>query len=193
MLISRWDKGSHRIRRESAMFATTYKYFKFGPTSQITIEAIKRQYRELAMRWHPDRPNGNLEAMQTINAEFDQLRKRYYNVHESQSGATYTDEAQDTYDTVTANFVEIIDRLVHMDGVGIEICGTFLWLDGNTYAHKTEIKGLGFRWASKKRRWFLAPEGWRKKGHRELTMGEIRSNYGSKRVAEGYGRKALEA
>lgn len=174
------------------MFAT-YKYFKFGPTAQITIEAIKRQYRELAMRWHPDRPNGDLSAMQEVNAEFDALRKRYYNVHESQSGAVYTDETQDTYDTTTENFVEIIDKLIRMDGVGIEICGTFLWLDGNTYAHKAEIKELGFRWASKKRRWFLAPEGWCKKGHRELTMGEIRSNYGSKRVTEGYGRRALEA
>lgn len=166
------------------MFATTYKFFKFGVTEQITIESIKRQYRKLALENHPDR-GGDVEVMAAINAEFDQLRKRYYNVHESQSGSVYTDETQQTMDNVTANFEAIIAELIKMEGVGIEICGSFIWLDGNTYAHKAEIKALGFRWASKKRRWFLAPEGWRKKGHRELSMGEIRANYGSQRVAAG--------
>ena len=172
------------------MFATTYKYFKFHTTSTITIEAIKRQYRKLAMENHPDR-GGDLKVMQAINAEFDQLRKRYYNVHESQSGSVYTDENQTEYDNVTANFEAIIAELIKLDGVGIEICGSFIWLDGNTYEHRAEIKALGFRWASKKKRWFLAPEGWRKKGHRELTMGEIRNAYGSERVAAGKYVKAL--
>ena len=98
----------------------------------------------------------------------------------------------DGMDNVTANFEHIIEQLLKMQGVGIEVCGTFLWLDGDTYAHRKEIKELGFRWASKKRRWFLAPEGWRKRGRRELTMTEIRTNYGSQRVEAGRYVKALE-
>lgn len=172
---------------------TTYKFFKFYAGQQITIESVKKQYRKLAMENHPDR-GGDLKTMQAINAEFDQLRKRYYNVHESQSGAVYTDFQQEGVDNVTANFEAIIEELLKMEGVGIEICGSFLWLDGNTYQYKTEIKAMGFKWASKKKRWFLAPEGWRKRGHRELSMGEIRANYGSQRVAAGkYVRKELKA
>lgn len=174
------------------MFATTYKHFQFRVTETITIEAIKRQYRKLAMENHPDR-GGDLRTMQEINAEFDALRKRYYNVHETESGSTYTDENQTSYDNITAQFEAIIERLIKMEGVGIEICGSFLWLDGNTYEHKSEIKEMGFRWASKKRRWFLAPEGWKKKGRRELSMGEIRGAYGSERVAAGRHILALEA
>lgn len=176
------------------MYNTTYKFFKFRTSETITIEAIKRQYRKLALENHPDR-GGDEEAMKAINAEFDALRKRYYNVHESQSGATYRDEKQDAPDNVTAHFEEIIEQLLKMDGVGIEICGSFIWLDGNTYAHKAEIKALGFKWASKKKKWFLAPEGWRKMGRRELSMDEIRDNYGSQRVAAGryVGRKKLTA
>ena len=161
-----------------------YKYFKFHAGQQITIEAIKRQYRKLALENHPDR-GGDEATMKAINAEFDTLRKRYYNIHESQSGATYRDENQDAPDNVTANFEAIIEELLKMDGVGIEICGSFIWLDGNTYAHKMEIKALGFRWASKKKKWFLAPEGWKKLGRRELSMDEIRESYGSQRVAAG--------
>ena len=176
------------------MYNTTYKFFKFRTSETISIEAIKRQYRKLALENHPDR-GGDEETMKAINAEFDILRKRYYNVHESQSGATYRDDRQDGMDDVTARFTEIIDQLIKMEGVGIEICGSFIWLDGETYPHKAEIKALGFKWASKKRRWFLAPEGWRKMGRRELSMDEIRDNYGSKRVAAGryVGRKKLTA
>lgn len=160
-------------------------YFKFRANEPITIEKIKKMYHELALRWHPDRPNGDLATMQAINAEFDQLRKRYYNVHEAQNGNVYTDETQDRSDDVTANFIDIIDQLIHMEGLLIEVCGSFLWLGGNTYEHKAEIKAMGFRWASKKKRWFLAPKDWKKKGRRELSMDEIRENYGSRVVSTG--------
>ena len=176
------------------MFATNYKHFHFGPTETITIEAIKRQYRKLAMQWHPDR-GGDLKTMQEINAEFDALKKRYYNVHESatQKGATYTDESQDRPDDVTDRFVEIIDALLKMEGVGIEICGSFVWLSGNTYEYKDEIKALGARWARKKRQWFIAPADWKKKGKREYDMDHIRSKYGSQVVREGATPKAHKA
>lgn len=174
------------------MFATTYKHFHFRSTQTITIEEVKRQYRKLAMENHPDL-GGDLKTMQEINAEFDILRKRYYNVHESQSGSTYTDETQETVDEVTANFEAIIEALLKMEGVGVEICGKFIWLDGNTYAHKTEIKALGFKWASKKKKWFLAPADWRKRDRREWTMGEIRAAHGSKRVTNAKTRPALVA
>jgi curved DNA-binding protein CbpA len=176
------------------MFATNFKHFSFRTTETITIEAIKRQYHKLAMRWHPDRDGGDLKTMQEINAEFDELRKRYYNVHEGKNGSTYTDENQTTTTDVDDRFVEIIDQLIKMDGVGIEICGSFIWLSGNTYTHKADIKALGFRWASKKKMWFLAPQGWKKRGRRELGMDEIRGTYGSVKVAAGqYQRKALVA
>ena len=40
-----------------------------------TVEAIKKLYRTLAMRWHPDRPGGDLETMQIINAQYHQALK----------------------------------------------------------------------------------------------------------------------
>lgn len=172
----------------------TYKYFRFGATETITIESIKRQYRKLAMRWHPDRNGGDLRVMQEINAEFDKLKKRYYNVHEGQAkGSTYTDETQYAPDTVTDNFIEIIDKLINLDGVGIEICGSFIWLNGNTYSYRKEIKDLGARWASKKRMWFIAPADWQKRARRELEMHEIRDTYGSQVVREGKRQKRQKA
>lgn len=158
------------------MFNTTYKYFKFRTSETITIEAVKRQYRKLALENHPDR-GGDVAVMAAINAEFDTLRKRYYNVHESVDGGTYTDERQTTVDDITANFEDLITELLKMDGVEIEICGKFVWLAGDTYPHKDAIKGLGFRWARSKKRWYLAPADWKPRRH--MTMKQIRSAFGS--------------
>ncbi len=148
---------------------------------QLSIEECKRQYRKLAMRHHPDR-GGRLEDMQQVNAEWDYLRKHNYNIHETKDGNTYTDQTQDAPDEVTNRFVEIIEKLINLEGLEIEICGSFLWVGGNTYEHRAAIKELGFRWANKKKMWYMAPEGWRKKGRRELTINEIRDAYGSQKI-----------
>ena len=170
--------------KEPAMTITEFKFFKpmRGRTIFSTpIEEIKRQYRKLAIKHHPDM-GGKLEDIQRVNAEFDALKKRVYNIHEDMNGYVYTDQSQDRPDDVTDRFKDIIEKLIHMEGLEIEICGSFLWIGGNTREHKDELKGMGFRWASKKKRWFLAPQGWRKKGRRELTMSEIRDSYGSQRI-----------
>lgn len=167
------------------------KFQYFDASHLTTIEEAKRQYRKLALKHHPDM-GGSLEAMQQVNAEWDYLRKHNYNIHETKDGGTYTDWSQDTPDDVTNAYAEIIEQLIHMEGVLIEICGSFIWLSGNTYDHKSEIKALGFRWASKKRMWFLAPKDWRKRSRRELSMGEIRDTYGSQTVGVGR-RVALSA
>ena len=163
---------------------TEFKFFKpmRGRTYGTTpIEEWKRQYKRLALKHHPDM-GGKHEDMLQVNAEFDALKKRCYNIHEDKSGNVYTDQRQDTPDDVTDRFKDIIEQLIHMDGLDIEICGSFLWVGGNTRENKDELKGMGFRWASKKRRWFLAPREWRKRGRRELTMDEIRDSYGSQRI-----------
>ena len=45
------------------------KYFK----DIKSFEDLKKQFRKLAMKYHPDRPNGNSETMKAINNEYDVL------------------------------------------------------------------------------------------------------------------------
>lgn len=157
-----------------------FTYFKADHTT--TIEEAKKQYYRLCMRWHPDRPNGDLEVMKAVNAEFDYLKKHNYNIHESVSGNVYTDWTQDTPDDVTDMFAEIIEQLIRMDGIEIEVCGSWLWVGGSTREHKDGLKGMGMKWAPKKRRWYKAPRDWKRKHHGELTMDEIRNRFGSQKV-----------
>jgi len=166
-----------------------FQYFKTDLSTNLTIEEAKRQYKKLILAYHPDLAVRNgltieeaTEACQKINAEWDYIKSHNYNIHESKDGGTYTDTNQDAPDDVTEKYKDIIEALIKMEGVIIEICGSFIWLSGGTYDHKAEIKALGFKWASKKKMWFLAPQGWRKRGRRELSMSEIRSSYGSQFV-----------
>ena len=47
------------------------KYFK----DVNTLEELRRQYKELLKKYHPDNPQGSTAATQEINAEYDQLFK----------------------------------------------------------------------------------------------------------------------
>jgi curved DNA-binding protein CbpA len=167
-----------------------FKYFKAN--FQTTIEDAKKQYYKLCLKWHPDMQGGDLEAMKQINNEWDYLRKHNFNIHEAQNGSVYTDETQTSADEVTEEFAQIIERLIHMEGLEIEICGSWLWVGGNTKEHKEGLKELGMRWASKKQRWYKAPKGWKRTSRRELSMEEIRGKFGSQKVATAR-RAALTA
>lgn len=139
-----------------------------------TLEELKKQYRALAMKNHPDR-GGDVETMKLINAEYDKAFAEVKDTHKNAKGETYTKESTETPE----EFRDIIDRLMRMGGVEIEIIGCFIWLSGNTKEHKDSIKAMGFRWHSKKKMWYKSPEGYRRRGKKQYSMDEIRDMYGT--------------
>ena len=40
-----------------------------------TLEELRKQYKELLKKYHPDNPTGSTEATQEINSEYDKLFK----------------------------------------------------------------------------------------------------------------------
>lgn len=151
---------------------TTYKYFK-GINSFTTIDDIKAQYRKLAIENHPDN-GGTDEAMAAINAEYTELCKRYGHVHKAANGSTYESEETEKPEM----FIAIIDELIKM-GVDFEIVGSFVWVSGNTYPHKDELKEMGARWSAKRKMWYVAPATWKpRRFNSGMTFGEIEAKYG---------------
>lgn len=149
------------------------KYFVPVPE---TLEELKTMYRKLAMKHHPDR-GGNPEAMKAVNNEYDALFPRLKNVHKTKEGETYT-ARQENAET-SDSFKGLINELMKMDGITIEIIGCFVWVTGNTKPYREQLKALTFRWHSKKYAWYLKPEDYRRKNHKDYTLEEIRTMYGT--------------
>lgn len=108
-----------------------------------TLDELKAQYRRLAMQYHPDR-GGSTEIMQQINAEYERLHERLKAQHNAEA-----DEYHQTTETA-AEFIEIINALIKLSGLVVELCGSWLWIGGETKAHKDELKAMGCRWSQKK-------------------------------------------
>lgn len=151
----------------------------FIPTP-ATLEELKAMYKKLAMQNHPD-CGGSTEAMQEINAEYETLFSRLKNTHRNANGEQYT-AANDNGETA-ADFVEIIDKLVKLPGIIVELCGSWLWITGETRAVKEELKGIGFRWSSNKKAWYYHEGAYSKRGGKSCSMEEIRDMYGSRKYA----------
>lgn len=101
-----------------------------------TLDDLKREYRKLAFANHPDR-GGDLETMKAINNEYEQAQQRLKDAHNAQA-----DEYHKTTETA-AEFIEIINILIKLDGLDIELCGSWLWIGGNTREHKDALKAAG--------------------------------------------------
>lgn len=151
------------------------KWFK----NPRTLEELKKQYKQLAMEHHPDR-GGSTETMQEINNEYDVLFSSLKNTHSTAEGETYTTEKETT--ETPEEFKNIINILINLEGVNIEICGSWLWLTGNTKEHKEVLKSLKFRWSKSKQAWYYHTSDYKKKSKKTFSLDEIRDLYGSKTV-----------
>ena len=77
---------------------------------------------------------------------------------------------------------EMLNKIIHFNSIDIELVGAWIWLSGNTYSCKKELKELGFKWAKQKKMWYWHSEAFRKISRRTLSMDEIRNYCGSTRV-----------
>lgn len=145
------------------------KYF----TNINTLDELKAAYRRLSMKYHPDR-GGDTATMQEINAEHDELFERLKKQHNASA-----DEFHQTTET-PEEFREIIELLLKLEGLTVELCGSWLWIGGDTRQHKETLKAAGCRWSNNKKLWYWhhAEEG-RKWRRGKATMSDIRTKYGS--------------
>ena len=147
-----------------------------------TLEELRKQYKELLKKHHPDN-GGNLEIMQEINAEYDRLFKILKSRHESNN--TDSCNTKSDYNNMKYDFAEdellreTLNKIINFSGIDIELVGAWIWVSGNTYAYKKDLKELSFRWAAKKKMWYWHSEAFRKRSRKALSMEEIRNYYGS--------------
>ncbi|MCM1048699.1 MAG: J domain-containing protein [Clostridiales bacterium] len=159
------------------------KYFK----DVHTLEELRRQYRDLLKKYHPDNPQGSTEATQEINAEYDRLFRVLKDRHESESADNKENNAKTDFNNMKYDFSEdqklrdVLQQIIFFDGINIEVCGSWIWAF-NSYTYRKELKDIGFKYAPKKQAWYWHSEAFRKKGRKSLSMDDIRNYYGSTEI-----------
>ncbi|MBT6053664.1 MAG: J domain-containing protein [Candidatus Scalindua sp.] len=141
------------------------------------IPEIKAEFRRLAMLNHPDK-GGEKAVMQEIISQ-------YHNALKGLNGAMHGPENTWKYTYNYQYEQDIVDKLTniaHLDGIIIEIKGSWIWVSGNTKPVKETLKKEGFRWSRNKNQWYWhnPKDAWKKHG-KPLSANEITHLFGSKR------------
>lgn len=140
--------------------------------SEHTMEAVKSAYRALAKQYHPDVNPHGLEFMKTINAAFDKLTEEFNSW--TLRGFDYSEHPD-----ILSDLQNMFDRIKHCIGLKAEVCGTWLWITGNTRAYRDIFKELGMKWSNNKKAWYWHPGDYVRRHRKTFSLDEIRYKYGS--------------
>ncbi|EHE96330.1 J domain-containing protein [Enterocloster citroniae] len=146
-----------------------------------TLEELRKQYKDLLKKYHPDNPNGSEDICKAINVEYETLFKELKDQHNE----TTKDTTNQTYNNMKWDFAEdealrdMLSNVIQLVGLNITIVGNWIWIDGNTYPHKATLKEMGFKWAHEKKKWYWHSETFRKKSNKKLSFDTICNYYGS--------------
>jgi hypothetical protein len=113
--------------------------------------------------------------MQLINEAYSDLKDFTGQINQSENET-------DSFENFTEEMNDILNIICALEGLEIEICGSWVWVGGDTRMHKDILKGQGFKWANKKKKWSLRPKDWTKQSRGKMSMEDIRNAHGSMKV-----------
>ena len=144
------------------------KYF----TECSTLEDVKATYKKLAMQHHPDK-GGSTETMQAINKEYAFATAKIL------KGSNFTAEETENEIKFSEEYRAVIEKIAHLELIQIELVGLWIWVTGNTFPIRKELKSAGLFFAPKKQAWYYRPEDFKVLRGGKNTLDQIRDKYGS--------------
>lgn len=108
------------------------------------------------------------------------------NKHESNT--TGSDKEKTTFDNMKYDFTEdqklreVLQQIISFEGITIDVVGCYIWVDGNTYQYKDDLKGLGFRWSAQRHKWYWHNGEYQRRGNSKLSFADIQNKYGSTEI-----------
>lgn len=165
-------------------FSYTFEYF-----TADTLDGVKKEYKQFVKTYHPDL-HGAEEydkynaLMGAVNEEYDFIINHWYSytpAKHTNSSTTNTTNTTNTTENgdISEELKEVLYKLNNIEGININIVGSWIWVDGNTKPVKDQLKAAGLKWHSKKAMWFYAPADSKRKGyHGNTTFADNCDKYG---------------
>lgn len=155
-----------------------YKYFEGCKTKN----ELRSRYVQLLKQYHPDN-GGNEETCKAIIAEYEYLVNKLQDIEPETENVRK--QAQKATSDLDARLREVINQIITFEGLNIEIVGLWIWVDGNSYPYKEELKKIGFTWSKARKKWHIAPYGenpFYPKGYKKDSFDGLRAKYGSEKI-----------
>lgn len=151
-----------------------------------SLNELKKLYRAFALQFHPDH-GGSEEAMKAINIEFTRLfaiLKDRQNDEATRAHDAGTWAGFHTTTETPEEFIEIVEKLNIIPGIVVELCGSWLWISGETLKNREALKTCGCRWSKPKQMWYWRHDEdfCRKRSAHDTDIEEIRAKYGSQKM-----------
>lgn len=130
----------------------TIKYFN----NIKTFDELKKAYRDLMKKYHPDLNPDDMEKCteicKEINKEFEYLFNIIPNQRQNAKNEWY--EAKKEYQT-PKQYMDIINKIIKYPNIQIDVIGSWLWVSGETYKLRKILKELNFKWHEIRKCWYL--------------------------------------
>lgn len=139
-----------------------------GLTGTLNPQNTKTAYHAACKKYHPDINPVGEEMMKIINDAYDALKEYAGEMKSEQTD--YGDMLNDALNAISG-----------LPALVIEICGSWVWITGETREYKDMLKEAGFKWAAKKKAWYFRPEEFSSRSKGTKSLEEIRAKYGSQR------------
>lgn len=137
-----------------------------------TLEEVKALYKKLAKQYHPDL-GGDTLTMQEINKEYAFASAKAI------KGADLSEEETENEIRFSEEYRQAMEKIIHLEGITVELVGYWIWVTGNTYAVRATLKEAGYLFAPKKLAWYFRTGEYKVSKGGKKSLDEIRSKYGS--------------
>lgn len=123
------------------------------------------------------------EEHQKGQKEYAAICKHFAKKEQEEREAEHEAKNADSRAEIFTAMNKVIEKIKTLNGLELEICGTWLWVGGETKKHSEALKAAGLRWASRKRKWYWAATP-RRGGSGNWSMPRIRDAHGSRSISD---------